>query len=264
MNYFTMGYWVLALAIGIAWAAAVVGLACVRQSTLSVTSRFRLVWLSAAAVSLGGIGTWMAIFITMLGVAAPVGEIRYDVPRMVIAAVLAVAAVLGGLLICGQSTEPRRLAGGTAVMGLGLALVHYIGMSAIRVQGSVELNLGATASATVLIVAASRVVLWATTQFRSLTILLGVALAYAVAVIAVHYLGLAGVAVEVNQNVLQSDGEDLFTLFVPIFAVGTLSLAVPITAMLVAPDRSRSSRPTVATEPQAPAQPRRRSPFPVG
>ncbi|WP_024802202.1 MHYT domain-containing protein [Nocardia sp. BMG51109] len=266
MNYFTMGTWVLGLAAGISLAGAVVGLACVRQSTLSVTSRFRLVWLTAAAVSLGGIGTWLAVYITMLGVGVPVGEIRYDVTRMVISAVLAVAAVLAGLLISGQLTEPARLAGGTAVMGLGLGLTHYLAMGAVRVQGSVETNLGAAAGAAALAVVASLGVLWTTTRFHPLPILVGVAVLYAAAVVALHYLGLAGVRVQVDPAVLQPDGEDLFTLFVPVFALGTLSLAIPITAILVAPDRSRSPRPTVPAQPDDAGDPprRRNSPFPVG
>ncbi|WP_280270628.1 MHYT domain-containing protein [Nocardia wallacei] len=267
MHYFSLGYWVLGLSVALSFAGAVVGLACVRQSTLSVTARFRLVWLAAAAASLGGVGTWLAVFVTMLGVEVPVGAIRYDVARMVLAAILAVAAVLAGLLVMGRAAEPLRLAGGGVAMGLGLGLMHYLGMDAIRVQGSVRVNMASTAGSIVLAVVISLGVLWTISRFRSMPVLTGVALLFAVAVSAVHYVGLAGVQVRVDSAVLQPAGEDLFSLFVPIFAVGTLSLAIPITAILVAPDRSRSPRPTVPPQQDnAPvrAVPRRRSPDPVG
>ncbi|MBB5914629.1 NO-binding membrane sensor protein with MHYT domain [Nocardia transvalensis] len=263
MYYFSMGYWVLGLALGVSLAGAVVGLACVRQSTMSRTAKFRLVWLTAAAVSLGGIGTWLAVFITMLGVGVPVGTIRYDVTSMVLAAVLAVISVLGGLLISGRGTDPARLAGGGVVMGLGLGLMHYLGMNAVGVQGSFEMNLASTAGATAIAVVVSLGVLWVTSRFRAMPILVGAALVFALAIIGLHYLGLAGVRVEVDPAVLQPPGEDLFGLFVPVFALGTLSLAIPITAILVAPDRSRSARPTVEM-PSDTAPAPRRTPTPVG
>ncbi|MBF6172660.1 MHYT domain-containing protein [Nocardia blacklockiae] len=267
MHYFSMGYWVLGLAVGLSFAGAVVGLACVRQSTMSVTARFRLVWLTAAAASLGGVGTWLAVYVTMLGVEVPVGTIRYDVARMVLAAVLAVASVLAGLLIVGRTTDPARLAGGTAAMGLGLGLMHYLGMDAIRVQGAVTANWVSAAGATALAVAISAGVLWTVSRFRSLPVLTGVALVFAAAVTGLHYIGLAGIRVEIDPAVLAPAGEDLFSLFVPVFAVGTLSLAIPITAILVAPDRSRSPRPTVTAPADTPAgrpAPRRRTLDPVG
>ncbi|RDI51765.1 MHYT domain-containing protein [Nocardia mexicana] len=264
MIYFAMGYWVLGLAAGVALIGGVVGLACVRQSTLSVTARFRLVWLTAAAVSLGGVGTWLAVYVTMLGVDVPTGVMHYDVARMVLAAFIAVAAVLGGLLVRGRVRDPKRLAGGVAVMGLGLGLMHFLGMGAIRVQGSVEVNPWASVGATAIALAISFGVLWATARFRPLPVLIGVGALFALAVNALHYVGLAGVDVQVDPAVLPPSGEVLFTLFVPVFAMGTLSLAIPITAILVAPDRSRSARPTVPT-PDAPRErsAQRRVPSPV-
>ncbi|GAB2721599.1 MHYT domain-containing protein [Nocardia thraciensis] len=265
MIYFAMGYWVLGLAAGVALTGGVVGLACVRQSTLSVTARFRLVWLTAAAVSLGGVGTWLAVYVTMLGVDVPTGDMHYDVAQMVLAAFIAVAAVLAGLLVRGRVPDPRRLAGGVAVMGLGLGLMHFLGMGAIRVQGAVQVNPWTSVGATVIALVISFGVLWATARFRPLPVLVGVGVLFAIAVNALHYVGLAGVEVRVDPAVLPASGEVLFTLFVPVFAIGTLSLAIPITAILVAPDRSRSPRPTVPT-PDAPRErsAQRRAPSPVG
>ncbi|MBF6330579.1 MHYT domain-containing protein [Nocardia transvalensis] len=249
MSYFTMGVWVLGLSLGLSLAGAVVGLACIRQSALSITARFRLVWLTAAAVSIGAVGTWLAVYVSMLGVGVSRGDIRYDVGRMGLAAVLSVVSVLGGLLVVGRAPTPQRLAGGSTVMGLGLGLMHFLGMGAIRVQGSVVLHPLSAIAATLLAIGVSALLLITTTRHRPLITLAGVGLIFAIALTALHYLGLAGVQVRLDPAARQPTGDDLFTLFVPVFVLGTLSLAVPITAVLVAPDRSRSPR-TATTEPQ--------------
>jgi NO-binding membrane sensor protein with MHYT domain len=275
MNYFTMGYWVLGLALGVSAAGAVVGLACVRQSTLSVTARFRMVWLTAAAVSIGGVGTWLAVYVTMLGIGVSTGEIRYDITRMVVATVVAVAGVLAGLVITGKVSTIVRVVTGGVVMGLGIGIMHLLAMGAIRVQGSVDVNIWMSLAAGALGIAASIGLLWATTRFGTMLPLAGAAVLYAVAVTAVHYLGQAGVHVHLDNAVGQPDGDDLFTLFVPVFVVGTLSLAVPITAVLVAPDRTGTTRSRQLAQaanstagqtasPATKARPAGRAPQPVG
>ncbi|PPJ30213.1 hypothetical protein C5E45_10605 [Nocardia nova] len=275
MNYFTMGYWVLGLALGISAAGAVVGLACVRQSTLSVTARFRMVWLTAAAVSIGGVGTWLAVYVTMLGIGVSTGEIRYDIARMVVATVVAVAAVLAGLVITGKGSTLVRVITGGVVMGLGIGIMHLLAMGAIRVQGSVDVNIWMSLAAGALAIVASIGLLWATTRFGTMLPLAGAAVLYALAITAVHYLGQAGVQVHLDTAVGQPDGDDLFTLFVPVFVVGTLSLAVPITAVLVAPDRTGTTRSRQLAQaansaagqtssPAGKARPAGRAPQPVG
>ncbi len=111
MTYFALGYWVLGLALGVSASGALIGLACIRQSTLSVTARFRLVWQAAAAVSIGSVGIWLAMYVTMLGVGVPKGALSYDLPRTAAAALLAGASIMAGLLAAGKTLHPVRLAG---------------------------------------------------------------------------------------------------------------------------------------------------------
>ena len=271
MNFFTMGYWVLGLAIGVAAAGAIVGLACIRQSTMSITAKFRMVWLTAASVSIGGVGTWLAVYVTLLGVGVSTGEIRYDITRMVVSAVIVVAAVLAGLLIAGRAGALPRIIGGGAVMGLGIGVMHMLMLGAIKVQGSAEVNIWLSVAAGALAIATAIGLIWATANIRAMLILIGVGALYALAITAVHYLGQAGLHVDLDSAAGQPGGDDLFTLFVPVFVTGTLSLAVPITAVLVAPDRTgttRSRQAAQAANPTAPkpgsARPAKRTPQPVG
>lgn len=248
-----MGYWVLGLSVLVAAAGALVGFTCVRQSKKSVTSRFRTVWLTAAAVSMGAIGVWLAVFVSMLGVKGPGGAVfRYDVPRMLGAAVLAGLAVFAGLIFLGQRMQWPRLIGSSLAMTVGLALTMYVGMDAIQVRGTVALNWAPIIGSIALLGLTAGIALWFVLHSWPLPALAGGAVVFGLAVIGSHYLWLAGLDIHVDSRISVPDGEDLFTFLVPMFVVGTLSLAVPITAVLVAPDRRGVATVTVGTRPVEP------------
>ncbi|WP_067886309.1 hypothetical protein [Nocardia vaccinii] len=256
MQYFTMGTWVLVLALGVAWAGTLVGLICIRQSTLSVTAKFRLVWLIAAAVCIGAIGTQVAVSVTMLGVGLPGGVVRYDLMQRIAALVAAPVGLLAGLIIAGDDRKPVRLAIGGLVAGLCLGLMNYLGLNSLTVQGTTTISPGFMAGCTVLLVVGAAGLLWAT-RWRVTTALVAISVVYAGAIIGIHYLGLAGVSVHIDPAMPQPSGRDLFTMFIPIFVVATMSLAIPITAVLVAPDRTGRLQPEARAK-RVPKGPRQR------
>ncbi|MBY8857883.1 hypothetical protein K7711_15455 [Nocardia sp. CA2R105] len=256
MQYFTMGTWVLVLALGVAWAGTLVGLICIRQSRLSVTAKFRLVWLTAAAVCIGAIGSQVAMSVAMLGVGLSSGVVRYDVMQRIIALVVAPVGILAGLIIAGDDRKPVRLALGALVAGLCLALMNYLGLSSLAVQGSTTISPSIIAGCSVLLLALAAGLLWAT-RMRVTTALVGVSVVYAGVIIAIHYLGLSGLSVHIDPAMSQPAGRDLFTMFIPIFVVATMSLAIPITAVLVAPDRTGRLQPEARTK-RVPKDPRKR------
>ncbi len=251
-----MGTWVLVLALGVAWAGTLVGLICIRQSTLSVTAKFRLVWLTAAAVCIGTIGTQVAMSVTMLGVGLPTGVVRYDLMQRVAALVVAPVGVLAGLIIAGDDRKPVRLGIGALVAGLCLGLMNYLGLSSLAVQGTTTISPAIIAGCTVLLVVLVAALLW-TTRVHVTTALVGASVVYAGAVIGILYLGLSGLTVRIDPAMPQPAGRDLFTMFIPIFVVATMSLAVPITAVLVAPDRTGRLQPESRTK-RVPKGPRQR------
>ncbi|WP_280510352.1 MHYT domain-containing protein [Nocardia farcinica] len=238
MSYFSMGYWVLGLAAVVSMVGALVGLVCVRQSTESVTAKFRLVWLAAAAVSIGGIGTWLAIFVSMLGVApGDGGQIRYEVARLVVAGVIAVSSTLAALLVLGGRPLVPRLAGAGLIMGVGMSAMVFVAMAGIHVQGVVRTAWWSITVAAVLAIGTATATLWFLLQRRPVSVLVAAAVLYAVGMLGMHYVRLAGVSVELEPGSVPPPGEDLFAFLVPMFVLGMLSLAVPITAVLVTPDR---------------------------
>ncbi|OEO31198.1 diguanylate phosphodiesterase [Devosia insulae DS-56] len=99
------------------------------------TGRLQLVWLGVAAVSVG-FGIWATHFVAMLAF-HPGVAVGYDLPTTLASLSLAIAIVGGGLWFAtiGTSTGDSILAGG--VVGLGISVMHYTGMAAVIVGGSI-------------------------------------------------------------------------------------------------------------------------------
>ncbi|GAB2560829.1 MHYT domain-containing protein [Nocardia heshunensis] len=249
MIYFSMGYWVLLLALIVSFAGAACGLACIRQSTKSVTQKFRLVWLFVASISIGGVGVAMPIFVSMLGFDVKGSQLRYDNLSITLFSVVAAATVLIAMLLNGKRLVWWRLLVGAALMSLGFGGVHQLLLSAIRIQGSVDQSLVSTVAVYVIAFVLSALTLWFSLWVSSVPLVLLGALVYAILVTGMHYAGLTGLQVHLDPTRAQPQGNVLFNFFVPFFIVGTLSLAIPITAILVAPDRRETRAPSAPPEP---------------
>ncbi|PXX68499.1 NO-binding membrane sensor protein with MHYT domain [Nocardia tenerifensis] len=245
MTYFSMGYWIIGLSLAVSITGALVGFSCIRQSTKSVTPRFRLVWQASAAISIGGIGVWLSVFVSMLGVTVPGSLVRYDVWSVALAAVVSVLGVWAALVIQGRTLNIPRLIGAGVVMGAGFGLMHYLALGAMHIQGSISLKPLLFCGAVAIAIVISLGTLWFTQPRRPLAMLAGAAVVFAAGIAGMHYTDLVGVEIDLATANSTPPGEDLFGFFVPAFALGMLSLAIPISAILIAPDR-RTAIPTRA------------------
>ncbi|MGX1805795.1 MHYT domain-containing protein [Nocardia sp. NPDC055321] len=237
MIYFSMGYWVIGLTLIVSVAGAACGLACIRQSTKSVTARFRLVWLFVAASSIGGVGVALSVFVSMLGFEVKGGQIRYDTTLTTLFSALSGFVVFAALIIAGKTLSWWRIAVGALVMAAGLGTVHLLLLSAIRIRGTIDRGLVSIIAVYVIAALMSGLLLWFMLWAQSVPVLLAGSLAYAIMVTGMHYAGLTGLTAHLDGSAVMPDGDELFNFFVPFFIIGSLSLAIPITAILVAPDR---------------------------
>jgi NO-binding membrane sensor protein with MHYT domain len=158
-------------------------------------------WLVLAAVAIGAVGIWAMHFIAMLGFTIPGGHLLYNVPRTIASLGLAVAVVGVGLFIVGwsgagfgQGSWPRLVAGGT-IIGVGVAGMHYLGMAAMSMTGSISYNLPLLVLSVLIAVVAGTAALWIGTWVRGLAATAGAALVMAVAVSGMHYTGMAALHV---------------------------------------------------------------------
>lgn len=244
-----MGFWVVGLALITSFAGVACGLACIRQSTKSVTAKFRLVWVLVASSSIGGVGMSMPVFMLMLGVELENAQaLRYEPALTNLSSVVSGVAVFVALLIAGSKLNWVRLGIGAVVMAGGLGTSHLMLLTAIHVPGSVDRSLVSIIAVYVIALVLSVLTIWFSLTVKSVPLLLGGSVVYAVLVIAMHYAGITGVEVHVTAGAAPPEGQQLFDFFVPFFIIGALSLTVPITAILVAPDRREARRPFLASD----------------
>src|SRR5438067_2460153 len=126
----TYNYWMVALSLAIAVFASHAALDLAGR-TAAATGRMRLFWLLGGASSMG-LGIWAMHYIGMLAFHLPVA-VFYDLPTVLFS--LAAAILASGVALFIVSRPKWNWAGsvaGSIVMGIGIASMHYIGMSAMR------------------------------------------------------------------------------------------------------------------------------------
>jgi NO-binding membrane sensor protein with MHYT domain len=174
------------------------GLRCTTRAR-AVQGSARVRWLLLAAVSVAVAGVWGMHFIAMLGFAIPGQVIRYSVPVTILSMLIAVAVVSAGLLLVGfggDGTVPL-LAGGV-IIGLGVAGMHYIGMSAMRMPDSMHYDPGLVILSVIIAVGTGTIVLWGARRLDSLRFALAACLIVGAGVSAMHYTGMAALQVHAD------------------------------------------------------------------
>lgn len=167
------------------------GLQCTSRAT-ALAGRSRARWLLLGAVSIGTTGIWVMHFIAMLGYTIPGQTIRYNVIVTILSMIIAVVVVTVGLLIVGFRPDGLRpLLLGGAIIGLGVASMHYMGMYAIRVPDSMSFQPLLVVLSVVIAIVAGNAALWAALRLRGLGAMLAASAIMGVAVSGMHYTGMA-------------------------------------------------------------------------
>lgn len=237
VHHFGMGFWLLFLAYIVSVSGSVVGLACTRCSAAASDNRERLRWLAMASIAIGGVAIWLMHFIAMLGFAIPGSVVRYDLGWTIASAVLSISAVFVGLVTIGRTVHLPRLVVAGVITGLAVAGMHYTGMWALEFQGEITYDTTLVAVSIVIAVVAATTALWFTLVLKSTLLRFVGGLVMGVAVVGMHYAGMAAVRVTVDHGMPVPSGLEVFSFLFPVFVVGLLALVVPITAVMLAPDR---------------------------
>jgi NO-binding membrane sensor protein with MHYT domain len=234
VHHFAMGSWLLFFAYLVSVVGCVVGLACTLQARHAQDTP-RLGWLAAAAVSIGGVGIWLMHFIAMLGFDTPGSPVRYDIGRTAISAALSITAVFVGLVVFGVRSRysPWRLLLGGLIMGLAVNLMHYTGMWALQIQGTITYNDALVWLSIAIAIVAATAALWFTVLFDSIALRVVAGLIMGIAVTGMHYTGMAAVEVNLNPAAQAPAGAEVFTFLFPVFVLAVVALAVPIYAVLM-------------------------------
>lgn len=182
----------------------------------------RKVAVALGSVALGG-GIWSMHFVAMLGLQMPI-LFYYDAAITLASALLAILIVAGALILLHFTRRTRRhIAAAGALVGLGIAAMHYLGMSALELCRGVHSPVGvviAVALSVILCVIAFGV---AYHERTNRNIFVGT-LCFAGAVAAVHWVAMAGtrfIAVE------------SFSEFGPVMSNETLAIGVIISSFVI-------------------------------
>jgi two-component system, sensor histidine kinase and response regulator len=192
----TYDYGLVALSVCIAMGASYVALDLAGR-TAAARGRARLVWLGGGAVAMG-LGIWSMHYIGMLAFTLPV-LVLYDLPTVLQSLVAAIfASGVALFMVSGERLRLRGALAGSAVMGSGIAAMHYVGMAAMRLPAMCHWNWPIVALSVAIAIAVSLVALWLTYRLRTETrqispVKVATAAVMGVAVAAMHYTGMAAV-----------------------------------------------------------------------
>lgn len=214
------------------------GLRCTVRSIRREARSKKNGWLSLAAVSLG-CGIWTMHFIAMMGFRANGSDLTYDTRLTVLSLVVAIAVTAVGVFLVGHlGSGARILAVAGVLMGLGVAAMHYIGMAAVRVHGSMHYDPVTVALSVLIAVVAATAALWAAVTVRNLWSSLGASLVMGVAVTGMHYTGMAAVSVHADGMGATSTQSsiDQLSFLLSMIAGPLVMLVVAATIVMFDPD----------------------------
>jgi NO-binding membrane sensor protein with MHYT domain len=182
------------------------GLRCITRAR-AYNGWTRATWLLLASLAIGATGIWTMHFIAMLGFTVPGQQIMYNVPVTLISLLLAVVVVAIGLFIVGYGGGGRLpvLAGGV-VIGIGVSTMHYVGMSALSMPGTVRYNLGLVGVSVLIAVVAGTAALLAGLHVGGAWSSLPVSLVMGIAVTGMHYTAMAAMHVYAGHGGMTTPG----------------------------------------------------------
>ncbi|MCH2164487.1 MAG: LytTR family transcriptional regulator DNA-binding domain-containing protein [Marinovum sp.] len=190
---FSHSFFLVAMACIVAAVAGFTGLSLTRD--LSSKPAFqKKVSVALASIALGG-GIWSMHFIAMLGLQLPI-LFYYDAAITLVSALTAVL-IVGGALILLHFTErtPQVITIAGAIVGVGILVMHYIGMAGLELCRAVYTPIGLLVSSAVAIVLCVLAIWIAYGTRTNRNILIGT-LCFAAAVCSVHFLAMAWTAFE--------------------------------------------------------------------
>ncbi|MFE6932769.1 MHYT domain-containing protein [Streptomyces sp. NPDC057699] len=260
LDHATFGWLTPVLSYAMAAVGAALGLRCTVRA-LGTSGRSRRNWLLTAASALGT-GIWTMHFVAMLGFGVTGTDIRYDVPLTLLSLLIAMLVVGAGVFAVGYGRDrPRALFAGGLTTGLGVASMHYLGMAALRLHGTVTYDPVLVTASVVIAVVAATAALWAALHITSPGAVAVASLVMGAAVSSMHYTGMLAIGVRVAPSGAELPGATVMQFIFPL-AVG-LGSYLFLTSAFVAlspPARDRTAQAPATASGGASAQRAARAP----
>ncbi|BBE49783.1 putative signaling protein [Ferriphaselus amnicola] len=192
--------WLVLLSIGIAVMASYIGLDMASRVNLAKRVHLRQLWLIGGTLSMG-CGIWAMHFIGMLAYNLPI-PVAYHIPTTLLS--LLVANLVSGLTLFMASRKSlgwmKLLLTGT-IMGLGIAAMHYVGMSAMQIAPTINYDLPLFSLSLIIAIIAAVAALYLAFSLRdenspsTIWKKAGSAILMGIAIVGMHFTGMAAAVI---------------------------------------------------------------------
>ncbi|GGK41064.1 MHYT domain-containing protein [Nocardia camponoti] len=256
--HFSYGWITPVLAYFMSVTGCLLGLQCAARGRNATEGRAG--WLIGAAIAIGGTGIWVMHFIAMLGFTIRGSEIRYDVPLTLFSAVTAMVVVGIGLFMVNkpQPTLRSLVAGGT-ITGLGVGIMHYSGMYAMKSTADIDYDARIVALSMAIAVVASIVALWFTLRVKGFLATVGAAIIMGVAVTGMHYTGMASMHAHTVHHAAPPVGAGAMELLAPLIGISSIVTMLVLISVSLTEIENEEALPrmwlTSRHQPRTPAAP---------
>ncbi|MFE9690288.1 MHYT domain-containing protein [Micromonospora sp. NPDC005806] len=236
INHFEYGWITPTLSYALSVLGSFLGLICAGRIRTARSTGQRVWWGLLAAWAIGGTAIWAMHFMAMLGFAVAGTRIRYDVPITAASTLIAVLAVGIGLAIVGTGrlTAFRLVAGGLFT-GTGVLAMHYTGMAAMRLDGTLSYDRIRVGLSVLIAVVAATVALWLSMTVRRGLAIVASALVMGIAVNGMHFTGMSALSVHLHERRGELGGTEVSGLLVPIILAVIFGVVGLVYALLAAP-----------------------------
>ena len=234
VSHFTYGWINPAIGFGFAFAGSFIALICMSQARKNRLNRQRTRWITFASLALGGTGIWMMHFTAMIGFSVTISEVAYDPWITALSLVVSIGSVAFGLFVVGYGERSVwKVFLGGPLTGLGVVSMHYSGMAAVNISGTITHDSTYFWASIVIAVVAATVALsfgtWLTNRIWQMV----AAALMAVAISGMHYTGMAGAEVTIHNDGMDPvSGIHPVMLVLPILVVATFIIIALLFGMM--------------------------------
>lgn len=186
--------WLVALSIAIAMQGSFVGLSLARGLDAAEGVRRRLL-LAGASLTLAT-SVWSMHFVAMLAADFPSAIDYLVLPTLVSFLICVIVVGIGVYAAHADGPASLRIGAGSAAMGLGISLMHYVGMSAVHLAGPTYQEAPFVVASVAISVGASAIALWTLDRRPTRAGIIGGAIALGLAISGMHYTAMAGMRLD--------------------------------------------------------------------
>jgi NO-binding membrane sensor protein with MHYT domain len=186
--------WLVALSIAIAIQGSFVGLSLARGIDSSEGFRRKLA-IAGSAITLAT-GVWSMHFVAMLAANFPSAIDYLVLPTLVSFLICVIVVGIGAYTAHAPGPPAFRIGAGALAMGLGVSLMHYVGMSAVHLAGPTSYAPSYVVASIAVSIAASAFALWTIDRRPTRPRLFLGAIALGLAISGMHYTAMAGMRLD--------------------------------------------------------------------